>query len=339
MFSSLRQVVSVARSYGVHRMPHAMLTLFQTFVFPYAMYASQVWSTAFLRVKDVFRCPLQSRLLGFVRYFLGVTRSVPNQCLISEVCMKPLQFYWLRSCLNFLSGCHRASSALLLSALHSDVALSRSCKSCWMSQVNAALQALNGSVGAAPVGRDNIRLCLQAWKQSYDANWQTLGEDPCLPGTENRKCVTYKAWFKQSNDTSFKRLPSYLRAGLQLPSVAVRSMAQFRLGCHPLRVERGRFTRLPYEQRVCLRCTNGSVDNEHHMLFECTSFNHLRHSQRFCHLFKVLVVYALLWLKVIMSMLPVLFTTVSLVLEAWMLEPCPSRAALFVAEGLTQCNN
>ena len=125
-----------------------------------------------------------------------------------------------------------------------------------------------------------------AWKQSYDAKWQTLGGDPRLPGTENRKCATYKAYFKQSDDTSFKRLPSYLRAGLQLPSDVVRSMAQFRLGCHPLRVERGRFTRLAYEQRVCLRCNNGSVDNEYHMLFECASFNHLRHSQRFCHLFQ-----------------------------------------------------
>jgi hypothetical protein len=59
---------------------------------------------------------------------------------------------------------------------------------------------------------------------------------------------------------SYERLPSYLRAGLQLPRCVVRSEAQFRLDCHPSRVDCGRFTRLAYEQRVYLCCNQGSVD-------------------------------------------------------------------------------
>ena len=55
------------------------------------------------------------------------------------------------------------------------------------------------------------------------------------------------------------------------------------MGSHNLGVERGRFTRTPRSQRQCTRCSDDylsslscSVDDEHHMLFDCEAFNHLR---------------------------------------------------------------
>ena len=72
---------------------------------------------------------------------------------------------------------------------------------------------------------------------------------------------------------------------MSLSSNVVRSMARFRLGCHCLRVETGRYQGTHYTDRVCTRCESGEVDNEHHMIFECAKLSDLRQDRRFRALF------------------------------------------------------
>lgn len=286
MMGALRQANVIGDRAGVRRMPHIMLLLFQTFVLPYAMYASQVWSTPFLKVQNVFRAPLQSEYLGFVRHLLGVVGTTPGECVLSEACLKPLQFYWLRSCLNFVLGCHTAANSLLLATLHADVALAASCRSCWCAQLNAALDAVGcDSLGAEPVGRDAVCRIMDAWEQVFNNRWLSLMDEPWQAQCEHRQLATYKCWFKQAEDLERCNLPKYLCAGFNLAPAVVKSMACFRLGCHGLRVDRGRRNRVPYAQRVCLRCQHGT-DDEFHMLFECQAFEDIRLSDRYSHLFQ-----------------------------------------------------
>jgi hypothetical protein len=37
-------------------------------------------------------------------------------------------------------------------------------------------------------------------------------------------------------------------------------------------VERERFRRIEWKDRICTRCSQQAVDDEHHMLFECDKF-------------------------------------------------------------------
>ena len=48
-----------------------------------------------------------------------------------------------------------------------------------------------------------------------------------------------------------------------------RVLCQFRVGSHWLRVQMGRFERLPYESRHCMQCESHEVDDEMHMIFDC----------------------------------------------------------------------
>ena len=52
--------------------------------------------------------------------------------------------------------------------------------------------------------------------------------------------------------------------------------AQFRIGILPLKVETGRFTNIPLEDRVCDYCDSGEVEDEAHFLFDCTLYIDLR---------------------------------------------------------------
>jgi hypothetical protein len=61
----------------------------------------------------------------------------------------------------------------------------------------------------------------------------------------------------------------------------------FRCGCHGLHVDTGRFGKgsehCSREDRVCLVCMSGSVEGEHHFLFDCPAYSHIH--QQYSHLF------------------------------------------------------
>ena len=51
-------------------------------------------------------------------------------------------------------------------------------------------------------------------------------------------------------------------------------MAKFRCGVAPLRIETGRFERLPVEDRRCFNC-NGLVEDELHVITVCPLYQDL----------------------------------------------------------------
>ena len=57
-----------------------------------------------------------------------------------------------------------------------------------------------------------------------------------------------------------------------------RLISRFRCGCHGLHVDTGRFDsqKLPREDRVCHVCQSSSVEDEHHFLFDCSVYAHIR---------------------------------------------------------------
>jgi hypothetical protein len=66
-----------------------------------------------------------------------------------------------------------------------------------------------------------------------------------------------------------------------------RLISRLRCGCHGLHVDTGRFGKgsehCSREERVCPVCMSGSVEDEHHFLFDCPAYSHTR--QQCNHLF------------------------------------------------------
>ncbi len=53
-------------------------------------------------------------------------------------------------------------------------------------------------------------------------------------------------------------------------------MAQFRIGILPLHIETGRFKDKRTDERICLLCNSGVVENELHFLCVCTTYFNYR---------------------------------------------------------------
>ena len=49
------------------------------------------------------------------------------------------------------------------------------------------------------------------------------------------------------------------------------ALSRFRLSCHKLNIELGRYTRIPREERYCPFCPN-VVEDENHFLFNCDAY-------------------------------------------------------------------
>ena len=58
---------------------------------------------------------------------------------------------------------------------------------------------------------------------------------------------------------------------------------RFKLGCHRLAIVTGRCYGVTRADRLCLRCDAGALDDEQHLVFECSAFEDLcrTHNQLF----------------------------------------------------------
>ena len=54
------------------------------------------------------------------------------------------------------------------------------------------------------------------------------------------------------------------------------TLCKFRISAHSLEIEKGRYYNIPLENRVCLSCKAGKVENELHLFLDCPSYAHLR---------------------------------------------------------------
>jgi hypothetical protein len=91
-----------------------------------------------------------------------------------------------------------------------------------------------------------------------------------VPGLPT-KMAAYHTDFASVIDASAMRYgwnkPAYLALPLSLHKL--RLLARFRLSCHHLAVETGRWSGVDIDQRVCTLCQTGAVQDEHHVLFVC----------------------------------------------------------------------
>ena len=54
------------------------------------------------------------------------------------------------------------------------------------------------------------------------------------------------------------------------------ALSRFRLSSHSLEIERGRYTNVPREDRICKVCNSSFVENEYHFLLVCPAYRLLR---------------------------------------------------------------
>ena len=104
--------------------------------------------------------------------------------------------------------------------------------------------------------------------EKFKSNWQNdVNRDTTRNSNGGNKLSRYKT-FK----TDYV-VETYVKC---LMARAHRSaLSEFRLGVAPIRVETGRYERLPVSERICFHCKT-CVEDELHVLIDCPLYNELR---------------------------------------------------------------
>ena len=51
---------------------------------------------------------------------------------------------------------------------------------------------------------------------------------------------------------------------------------KLRISCHKLHIETGRYNRTPLEERICRHCNLNTIEDEEHLVLECSLYNEER---------------------------------------------------------------
>ena len=87
--AAIRRVKEFGFGKRIFDRPHAMLWLFKTYALSAGMYASQIWSTQFLKHDNGFSNTLQVADMAFLREFWELNLLSANWCVLENARRNP----------------------------------------------------------------------------------------------------------------------------------------------------------------------------------------------------------------------------------------------------------
>ena len=286
--------------------------LFGALVSPILNYCSEVWGPALLSSsrgaggrERMLRNQQHALLFDFLRMIGGgLRKSVCRVLLLREFGLKPLAHQWFMAAVSLWNRVARRSAShpddWLVLAVKENVQMCRSDAvatqvrgSLWWHQLCKMLQLVNGAdpSGFAPgfmsFAGEGVWPCIDEGKAgaAFDAYFFSQLARPDLSprsaASGQVMCCTYENWFATR---PFAELDMSLPAAWRSEALEVGGLCKahlfnllrFRLGAHSLRVAEGRWERLPRDRRLCERCTEGVVEDEFHLVFECPAYDSVR---------------------------------------------------------------
>ena len=108
---------------------------------------------------------------------------------------------------------------------------------------------------------ENQPVPLDLVKTKIDEQFHNDWEQHCATKPKLRTYILFK------DDTN---VATHIKCNV--PKYERSLISQLRLGILPLRIETGRFSNLDVQDRTCLVCNTGKVEDENHFLFECNNY-------------------------------------------------------------------
>lgn len=219
---------------------------------PIQEYGAGIWG--FNKAKPIDM--IQNRAM---RFYLGVHKFVPNVALTAEMAwLKPIYCRYL-CILRF-----------------------------WNRLMN-----MNDSRLTKKIFIEDYRICKNNWCANVQKVFDKLGLDEYFNNKENCNIDNVKQKLLEVMEGEVKEeilmkpklrtfnlfktkceIEPYLKYTLDKHKRSL--FAQFRTGILPLKIETGRFSRLPLDERVCEMCNLTKIEDEFHFLCECTIYEDIR---------------------------------------------------------------
>ena len=246
--------------WGSRITPVVGLRLFDQLIKPIATYGCEIWGIDAIKrnqndilkiAKNLESYNCEKLNVSFSRFLLGVHRKSQLTAVRGELGRFPIGIDIIANTILYHKHLSEGTISPLLKKAFMESQARRGSVS-WVDKVTRLKQHL--SLDTISIHRPYINSLLQ---KAYTEMWKTKLETEA-------KMRTYRLFKKNFAPESYLRdLPRTLRAPL----------TRFRISAHNLAIERGRYTKVPLEQRTCPVCPT-KVEDELHALLECR--NHVQ---------------------------------------------------------------
>ena len=255
--------------------PVLVADLFDTITAAAGSYGCEVWSTPFLAGWHLRDCTLQRFQAAVYKQALKLPRSTSHLLIFLEMGRYPMQIQWLQRTLSYWNKlvANKADSKLLDFVLAAEVWQGLHPDhdhDCWAKELLAGLMFVDPSKDwkthmqqLLPI--DNPRGVAGLAKLKFAGSYREFDSDPTDPECPHRQRSTYCHLMHHADDSGLLVPPAYISA--DMPLAQKKAIAAVRLAAAP--IECNTKHSVAYTQRKCQRCGIG-VDNEHHLLFECS---------------------------------------------------------------------
>ena len=277
-------VSRVARSMKSPGKVSAFMELLHTVIEPSGLYGSELWSLLSIPglwssdrwlLKKFYSLAdfLEVKRCGLIRKWLKLPSSAPLLPLLHELGCEPLVHAYLRPGVRFYNAL---------------VALDDSC-----AYKGALRQNVEDAFAASRAAKILVHALFQVLRTLLSSERGLLARfknGQCIDESEVESAITRRylehimrlslvqdglgsrvgLYFRDVGTHALGTVPEFYR--LPLPHRVLVRFLRFRLGCHHLRVNTGRWVQppLPRRQRVCLRCPSACLDDETHCLLVCS---------------------------------------------------------------------
>jgi hypothetical protein len=256
---------------------NALLTikLFDSLVTPVLSYGSEIWGPYVLKnvtdtnfMQSIDNCHIEKLNIKLCKYILGVNKYATNAAVKGELGRFPILIqvltlsikYWMRTCLLQNSEIVKIS---YLDSLCTDATNS------WPGKIYNILELTDSTSIWESQGDLNGNFYCQTLKNKmqeiYKTNWLNH-----INRNNSNKLRTYAKFKKDFNFEKYILINDFKKR---------QSFTKFRTSAHNLAIETGRYTRpvTEEENRLCIICNNGSIEDECHLIYECILYANERH--------------------------------------------------------------
>ena len=248
------------------------IKLFHTYISPIITYntenLSQFSDNDIVKYKNnhIFESTTKSKIdtshRKLLKFIMGVSKSCPNLAIYGDTGEIPLSLKCYRMTLNYWHRVTNMSNdALVKIALLENISL----RTNWIVTIEKLINTLN--LADKIVNPSKFKRATQeSLEKSWKTWWKRTLDDPSIS-----RLTFYREIKDEYGYEEYLNITNFLHRKL---------ISKLRCSDHVLEIEKERHkpanTRKRKEERLCIYCNNGEIEDEKHFLYRCNMYTELR---------------------------------------------------------------
>jgi hypothetical protein len=233
------------------------LEIFDHMIVPILLYGAEVWGIYGLKQIDKIQ-------IKFYKYILGIHPKAMNMAVLGEFGKFPLSCLALERSFKYWCKIQQDIGSLKHSIYVEQSTVLQNKSSSWVCKIKNKLNQLGVGYLYTNYNRDfdAFHTIQRRIRDQFIQSWrETITTSPKM-----------HHYAKYKNNFEFE---PYLQ-NIKNDTLRI-AMTKFRISCHNLAIETGRYQGIDRNARNCLICNKNLVESEYHFLCICTTYSDIRH--------------------------------------------------------------